>query len=79
MLHPRLTAIETLDYFIRLADFHYSSGSLKEFLDQCGLPRTAIDRRVSGYSKGMRQKVGLAVAIGAFLRRMTIQLECKTC
>ena len=72
MLYPRLTAIETLDYFSRLAGFHYSGSRLREFLDQCGLPRTAIGRPIAGYSKGMRQKVGLAVAIAKQARALLL-------
>ena len=30
---------------------------------EAGLQPEAIDRRVSGYSKGMRQKVGIAIAL----------------
>ena len=35
---------------------------LSKFLDDCGLQRIAHDKKISSYSKGMRQKVGIAIA-----------------
>jgi ABC-2 type transport system ATP-binding protein len=63
MLYPRLTGLENLDYFSRLAGRRYSSVELARFLDRCGLPAAAGARRLATYSKGMRQKVGLAIAL----------------
>ncbi|MBY0376334.1 MAG: AAA family ATPase, partial [Bryobacteraceae bacterium] len=36
---------------------------LRGFLKEAGLQNDAADRRVGGYSKGMRQKVGIAIAL----------------
>ncbi len=63
MLYPRLTGIENLDYFSRLAGHRYSRAELERFLDRCGLPAAAARQRLATYSKGMRQKVGLAIAL----------------
>ncbi|WP_036259675.1 ABC transporter ATP-binding protein [Methylocapsa aurea] len=63
MLYPKLTAAENLDYFSRLAGHRYSAPKLRTFLQQCGLQSAAIDNRLSSFSKGMRQKVGLATAL----------------
>lgn len=61
-LYPYLSGIENLDYFCRLADLNYSKSELQEFLNTCGLQNEAHDKKVSDYSKGMRQKVGIAIA-----------------
>ena len=61
-LYPYLTGMENLDYFCRLAGFTYSNEELVDFLNTCGLQSEAHHQRVSGYSKGMRQKVGIAIA-----------------
>lgn len=62
-LYPYLTGIENLDYFCKLAGKSYNRENLKEFLIECGLDFIAIDKKVNAYSKGMRQKVGIAIAL----------------
>jgi ABC-2 type transport system ATP-binding protein len=61
-LYPYLSGLENLDYFCRLANLKYSKAELKEFLLTCGLQSEAHDKKVLEYSKGMRQKVGIAIA-----------------
>ncbi|PWB81397.1 MAG: ABC transporter ATP-binding protein [Methylocystaceae bacterium] len=62
-LYPTLSGIENLDYFVTLASGRRLGRSrLLELLDEVGLDPTAADRRVAHYSKGMRQKVGVAIA-----------------
>jgi ABC-2 type transport system ATP-binding protein len=61
-LYPYLTGIENLDYFCKLAGLNYSKEELQDFLTACGLQSEAHHKKVSGYSKGMRQKVGIAIA-----------------
>lgn len=61
-LYPYLSGLENLDYFCRLAGLKYSKSELQEFLDKCGLQSDAHHQKVSAYSKGMRQKVGIAIA-----------------
>lgn len=63
MLYGELSGLENLRYFSRLAGFHYEPAELAEFLKQAGLPAAAQARPVRTYSKGMRQKVGIAVAL----------------
>jgi ABC-2 type transport system ATP-binding protein len=64
MLYRNLTGLENLEYFAALAgQGDLSRARLVAALTQAGLPAEAVDRRVSGYSKGMRQKVGIAIAI----------------
>jgi ABC-2 type transport system ATP-binding protein len=63
-LYRNLTGLENLEYFTALADVEkYSRTQLLDFLTEAGLPAEAAEKRVSTYSKGMRQKVGIAVAI----------------
>ena len=63
MLYPNLSGIENLEFFSSLAGFSYEKGELSSFLSKAGLQNTAHNQRVGGYSKGMRQKVGIAIAI----------------
>jgi ABC-2 type transport system ATP-binding protein len=63
MLYSNLSAIENLDYFSKLAGFNYGTSSLIGFLKQCGLQEAAHHKHLSGFSKGMRQKVGIAIAL----------------
>jgi ABC-2 type transport system ATP-binding protein len=64
MLYRNLTGIENLEYFATLAGRKdLSRRDLQGYLEAAGLPAQAADRRVSVYSKGMRQKVGIAVAL----------------
>ncbi|GGX18023.1 ABC transporter ATP-binding protein [Aquimarina muelleri] len=63
MLYSNLTSIENLDFFSRLAGFTYSKEELENFLLSVGLPNEAFYKRLGQYSKGMRQKVGIAIAI----------------
>lgn len=63
MLYPNLTGLENLEYFSSLAGFDYSKKELNELLITAGLQAQAFDQRLAGYSKGMRQKVGIAIAV----------------
>jgi ABC-2 type transport system ATP-binding protein len=64
MLYPTLTGLENLEYFTALAsNSRHDRLELAAYLTQVGLPPEAAHRRVSTYSKGMRQKVGIAIAV----------------
>ena len=62
-LYSNLSGIENLDFFSRLAGFSYSTSELEVFLSKTGLQEDAQHNRLSSYSKGMRQKVGIAIAL----------------
>jgi ABC-2 type transport system ATP-binding protein len=62
-LYANLTGIENLNFFSRLAGFNYSTTELEAFLSKTGLQEDAQHNRLSSYSKGMRQKVGIAIAL----------------
>lgn len=63
MLYGNLTSIENLDFFSKLAGFDYSRKELEAFLTQVDLPSQAFDKYLGKFSKGMRQKVGIAIAL----------------
>jgi ABC-2 type transport system ATP-binding protein len=64
MLYGNLTGLENLEYFTALAGKGDPGRSrLEEILVDAGLQPEAVGRRVSEYSKGMRQKVGIAIAV----------------
>lgn len=63
LLYPNLTGIENLDFFSKIAGFTYSKNELSELLQRTGLQEAAHDQLLGGYSKGMRQKVGIAIAL----------------
>ncbi len=64
MLYPNLTGIENLSYFSTLAGCASTDeATLRATLLRAGLPEDAVERPVGDYSKGMRQKVGIAMAI----------------
>lgn len=62
-LYGKLTGVENLDYFSQLAGKRHTQRDLEMMLVAAGLDATAATRRVEKYSKGMRQKVGIAIAL----------------
>jgi ABC-2 type transport system ATP-binding protein len=64
MLYPNFTALQNVDFFARLGGkTNYSRDDYREVLRQVGLPEEVHDKRLKGFSKGMRQKCGIAIAI----------------
>ena len=61
-LYPYLSGLENLDYFSKLAGLRFNTKQLSDFLFECGLEIDAYNKPISEYSKGMRQKVGIAIA-----------------
>lgn len=62
-LYGNLSGIENLNFFSRLAGFSYTTVELEAFLSKTGLQADAQHKRLATYSKGMRQKVGIAIAL----------------
>ena len=63
-LYRNLTGVENLRFFSRLAQASVDSDEeLLAILAQVGLSADHARRRVHTYSKGMRQKVGIAITI----------------
>jgi ABC-2 type transport system ATP-binding protein len=63
-LYPSFSAIQNLDYFTRLGgQSGLGRAGYEAVLKRVGLEEAAFDKRLRGFSKGMRQKCGLAIAI----------------
>jgi len=62
-LYPSLSGVENLSFFCGLSGIKLSESGAVSYLKEAGLQEDAAHKRVGGYSKGMRQKVGIALAI----------------
>lgn len=62
-LYGHLSAYENLMYFLRLAQRPSTTAALDDALTRVGLDKQARGQKLSQYSKGMRQKVALALAL----------------
>lgn len=62
-LYGEMTALENLEFFSALAGKKADRKRLADLLSRAGLASDAHNRNVGGFSKGMRQKTGLAVAL----------------
>ena len=61
-LYTQLTGLENIRLFCQMGGRRLDDSTLRMLLDRSGLSTAQMNRRVSSYSKGMRQKVGLAIA-----------------
>jgi len=63
-LYDNFTAFQNLDYFCKLAGKRdKTKEEFAEVLKRVGLQEEAFNMRTKNFSKGMRQKLGIAVAI----------------
>jgi ABC-2 type transport system ATP-binding protein len=62
-LYPTLTGAENLDFFAELAGHRVDQGERNRILSRLDFPLGSIDTPTGAYSKGMRQKLGLAIAL----------------
>ncbi len=64
MLYPNFTALQNLEFFARLGSRRrFARKELEDVLLRVGLQADAHDKRLRSFSKGMRQKCGIAIAI----------------
>lgn len=64
MLYGNFSAYQNLDYFSKLAGKrNLTKADYKEVMKRVGLQEEAFEMRIKNFSKGMRQKLGIAVAI----------------
>lgn len=62
-LYPTLSGVENLDFFAALGGDDVDAGKRDAILARLRFPVDAIRRPAGTYSKGMRQKLGLAVGL----------------
>ena len=62
-LYSHLTARENINYFLSLADIKKTNSDINQAFDRVALQVDARDRHMQTYSKGMRQKTAIALAI----------------
>lgn len=62
-LYPHLTALENIQYFLSLADIEKSKTDIDQAFDKVALQSDARNRQLQTYSKGMRQKTAIALAL----------------
>lgn len=62
-LYGNMNAMENLAFFSRLAGHQLQSTQLKSLLNRVGLNEGDHKKNLYGFSKGMRQKVGIAIAL----------------
>lgn len=62
-LYDKLTGVENVEFFMRLLGKRPSRAQIEALLERAGLPQHAWHRLSQGYSKGMRQKVGIVMAL----------------
>ena len=64
MLYGNFTARQNLDFFAKLGGkSKLAKKDYYEVMEQVGLPDKAFEQRVKEFSKGMRQKLGIAIAM----------------
>ena len=71
-LYPQLTGVENLRLFCRMGGSSIADEAMVDLLVRSGLTLEQIHRSVNGYSKGMRQKVGLAIAYARDARALLL-------
>lgn len=72
MLHPSMSGAENLCYFALLGGRRLRDAEAHALLEEAGLAAAAHGLRAQGYSKGMRQKVGLAIALAKQARLLLL-------
>ncbi|MBJ7437876.1 MAG: ABC transporter ATP-binding protein [Sphingopyxis sp.] len=62
-LYEHLSARENVAYLLALSDQRQEDAAIDDAFTATGLQADAWDKRLAGFSKGMRQKVAIAVAL----------------
>ena len=63
-LYANFSALQNLDFFAKLSGKkNFTKGDYRRVLLRVGLEEEAHNKRLKGFSKGMRQKCGIAIAI----------------
>jgi ABC-2 type transport system ATP-binding protein len=72
MVYDALTGRQNLAFFAGLGGVHVTAGEARRRLAEAGLPPGAADRPARDYSKGMRQKLGIAIAVARGARNLLL-------
>lgn len=62
-LYGNMSGLENLNFFSRISGFKHNIIELQNLLNRAGLQGENHNKKLSTYSKGMRQKVGIAIAL----------------
>ncbi len=62
-LYPHLTARENIRYFLSLANIKKSNDDINQAFQRVALQENSWEREMQTYSKGMRQKTAIALAL----------------
>jgi ABC-2 type transport system ATP-binding protein len=71
-LYPDMSARENVAYFTTLAGLCLTDQAIERALAEAGLPAETHDRNVKGFSKGMRQKIAIALAVARNARLLLL-------
>ena len=71
-LYPTMSGLDNLRYFTTLAGLALDDARLSGLLSDAGLPEEAQRRHAQSYSKGMRQKVGIAIAMARAVKLLLL-------
>ncbi|WP_026960195.1 ABC transporter ATP-binding protein [Aliagarivorans taiwanensis] len=63
MLYGHLTGMENIEYFLSLADVKRSASDIEAALKRVALQADTWHKKLADYSKGMRQKTAIALAL----------------
>ena len=72
MVYDALTGRQNLAFFAGLGGVRVTAGEARRLLGEAGLPPHAADRPARDYSKGMRQKLGIAIAVARGARNLLL-------
>ena len=62
-LYGNMNGLENLEFFSRLSGHRPTKAELTSLLNKAGLQEKDHQKKLAQYSKGMRQKVGIAIAL----------------
>ncbi|WP_017443999.1 ABC transporter ATP-binding protein [Gayadomonas joobiniege] len=62
-LYGHLTGVENIQYFLALAQVNCTDADIEQALKRVALQQNAWHKKMSFYSKGMRQKTAIALAL----------------
>lgn len=71
-LYGSLSVRQNLSYFCEIYGKKMERTEIEDLLKEVGLPVQAVERRVRHLSKGMRQKLGLAIVIAKGARNLIL-------